>query len=293
MMKKIRISLMGFVVALVVFFQAAAQNDVLEETQVYKSIDNIDLTVNIFYSKERQTRENNPAIAFFHGGGWAFGSPQEFHGACRRYAEMGFITFSFAYRLSINEDGTVPHPDITPVESTKDARSAMRWIKENADQWNIDPQKIVASGQSAGGQLALSTAMMDDVNESSDNLSIDPSPAAFLLYSSTVNTMEAWADRLLGDRRQEIWSISPYHNVKPNLPPAIEFHGMDDPTVYFWVVGLFKEKTMAAGNYFELVPYKGREHYLGEGNEKYATYFDEEIMERSDQFLEKFGLMPD
>jgi acetyl esterase/lipase len=105
--------------------------------------------------------------------------------------------------------------------------------------------------------------------------------------------MEAWADRLLGDRRQEIWSISPYHNIKPNLPPVIQFHGKDDPTVYFWVVGLFKDKATAAGNYFELIAYDGRKHYLGEGNEKYATYFDEEIMERSDQFLEKFGLMPE
>lgn len=277
-----------------VFFQVQAQNvKIVEESKIYKKIDGIELKADVFYTEESMKTKNNPAIAFFHGGGWAFGSPEEFHGASKRYAEMGFVTFSFAYRLSINEDGTVPHPEITPVESTKDARSALRWIKQNANRWNIDPEKIVASGQSAGGQLALSTAMMDDVNETSDDLTIDPRPAAFLLYSSTVNTMEAWADRLLGDRRQEIWSISPYHNIKPNLPPVIQFHGKDDPTVYFWVVGLFKDKTTAAGNYFELIAYDGRKHYLGEGNEKYATYFDEEIMERSDQFLEKFGLMPE
>jgi len=41
----------------------------------------------------------------------------------------GFVTFSFQYRLSGNEDGSYPHPDITPVESTKDARSAIRWSR--------------------------------------------------------------------------------------------------------------------------------------------------------------------
>ncbi|MGK7395802.1 MAG: alpha/beta hydrolase [Candidatus Cyclobacteriaceae bacterium M3_2C_046] len=270
----------------------ADPGEIIQESRIYKSINGIDLTVDIFYQETAVKEKGNHAIAFFHGGGWAFGSPSEFFGACRRYAAKGFITFSFAYRLSIQEDGTVPHPEITPIESTKDARSALRWLKKNAGTWNINQNKIIAAGQSVGGQLSLSTAMMDQVNEATDDLSIDPRPAAFLLYSSNVNTMEAWADRLLGDRRKEIWSISPYHNIRPDLPPAIAFHGKDDKTVYFWVVGLFKEKTLKAGNYFELIPYPGRKHYLGEGNEKYATYFDEEILERSDRFLEKLDLMP-
>jgi acetyl esterase len=46
------------------------------------------------------------------------------------------------------------------------------------------------------------------------------------------------------------------------------------------------------GNRFEVVSYPGRKHYLGVGNEKYATYFDEEIMERTDAFLRELGFMP-
>jgi len=45
-----------------------------------------------------------------------------------------------------------------------------------------------------------------------------------------------------------------------------------------------------AGNYCEQYVYKGRKHYLGEGNKKYATYFDEEILEKTDAFLKKFKL---
>jgi acetyl esterase/lipase len=173
----------------------------------------------------------------------------------------------------------------------KDARSALRWVRENAASFHIDPDKIIAGGQSAGGQLALSTAMFDDINEKSDNMDISPIPNALLLYSSNLNTIEAWADWLMGERRNEIWSVSPYHNLKPGLPPAIEFHGTEDCMVPIYIQNLFKEKTISMGNYFESIVFEGREHYLGEGNKKYATYFDEEILEQTDRFLEKFGFI--
>ena len=264
----------------------------VQETRIYKTIQGQDLSVDLFYTEQAIESGANPAIAFFHGGGWVFGSPSEFHEACKRFARKGFVTFSFAYRLSIQDDRSYPHPDITPVESVKDARSAMRWLKENAGELKIDPDHIIASGQSAGGQLALSTALIDTINEASDHLEIDPSPCALLLYSSNVNTMEAWVDRILGERRKEVWSISPYHNLKAGVPPAIEFHGKDDAMVPFWIVKHFKQRTDELGNHFELVSLEGRGHYLAEGNEKYASYFDEAIMERTDQFLEEQGLMP-
>ena len=279
-------SLAFFLVTLI----QAQDNKIIEQREIYKQVMGLDLYVDIFYTDETMESRGNPAIAFFHGGGWSSGDPSEFHNACRRYAGKGFVTFSFAYRLSVNADGTIPHPEITPVESVKDARSALRWLKGKAGQWNIDPGKVVAAGQSAGGQLALSTALMDPLNESSDNLDIDPSPCALLLYASNVNTLEAWADRLLGERREEIWSISPYHNLKPGMPPAIEFHGTADPMVNFWIIEYFKEKTLAMGNHFEQIRFEGKGHYLAEKDTTYATYFDESVMERTDRFLEEIGI---
>ena len=194
-----------FIVCLLFCASILAQdNAVIQDEKIYKTIDGIELTADVFYTEKTMEKEQNPAIAFFHGGGWAYGSPDEFHEACRRFAHKGFVTFSFQYRLSITEDGQVPHPEITLVECVKDARSAMRWVRENAASYNIDPDKIIAAGQSAGGQLALSTAMFDKINEASDNLDVSPVPNALLLYSSNVNTMEAWADWLMGDRREEI-----------------------------------------------------------------------------------------
>ena len=204
----------------------------------------------------------------------------------------GFVTFSIHYRLSVGNDGSVPNPDVTPVESTKDARSALRWLKKNAESMNVDSARIVVGGQSAGGQLALATALCDSVNEDTDDVSISPVPEALLLFSSNVNTLEAWADYLMGDRRKEIWSISPYHNLKKGMPPVVAFHGEDDDQVLFYIVGLFRNKMKQLGNHYELYTYPGRKHYLAAGNNKYATYFDDEILAKTDSFLMRQGLWP-
>jgi acetyl esterase len=220
----------------------------------------------------------------------AFGTPSEFFSTCERYARMGIVTFSVDYRLSI-ENGVTPHKTISPIESLMDAKSAIRWVRENAGKFHVDKNKIVAAGQSAGGHLALSTAMIDDYNEKSDDLSVSSCPNAILLFSACVNTVEAWCDRLLADRRNKIWSISPAHHIRKGLPPMIEFHGTDDEQVPKWTVEFFESAMKNEGNYFELHVYEGRKHYLGDGNSKYSRYYDDEILKVADDFLRKINLL--
>jgi acetyl esterase len=272
----------------------SGQVDTIEQVshmqEVYKTIDTFQLKIDVFYSSQFIEKENKTAIVFFHGGGWAYGAPDEFFTTCERYAKMGIVTFSVEYRLSI-KNGITPHKTISPIESLMDAKSAMRWVRENAGKYHIDSDKIVAAGQSAGGHLALSTAMIEDYNEKSDDLSISCRPDAILLFSACVNTVEAWCDRLLGDRRNKIWSISPAHHIRKGLPPMIEFHGMDDEQVPKWTVQFFETEMKKEGNYFELHTFEGRKHYLGEGNPKYSRYFDDEILKITDDFLRKFNLL--
>lgn len=262
------------------------------ETRTYKHVAGRELHVDIFHPPGERPATGRPAFAFFHGGGWVFGRPSEFHAACRRYAALGFVTLSFQYRLSINTDGSYPHPDITLVESAKDARSAIRWLRAHARELGVDPDRIVVSGQSAGGQLAWGTALFDGVNEADDDLSTSPRPDALVLYSSNYNTMEVWADMIMGPRRAEIWSVSPFHNLKTGLPPALAFHGTKDSQVPYYSVQLFAGRTRELGNVFDLVTLEGLDHYLGEGNEHYARYFDEAILEHTDAFLRQHGFLP-
>ncbi|HTY11417.1 MAG TPA: alpha/beta hydrolase fold domain-containing protein [Bacteroidota bacterium] len=270
--------------------QVEDTDQVVHRQEVYKSVDTIKLTIDIFYTHRSFERENNTAIVFFHGGGWAFGAPSEFFTTCERYARMGIVTFSVDYRLSIDH-GQTPNKLISPIECVMDARSAMRWVRENAGKFHIGKNKIVAAGQSAGGHLALCTAMIDEYNEKSDNVSISCRPDAILLFSACVNTVEGWCDRLLADRRNKIWSISPTHNIKGGMPPMIEFHGEYDDQVPIWTVQFFDSAMTKEGNYFEQHTYKGMRHYLGEGNQKYARYFDDGILKLADDFLRKFNLL--
>jgi acetyl esterase/lipase len=265
-------------------------DQVIHIQEVYKTVDTFKLKVDIFYTDQALKKENNTAIVFFHGGGWAYGSPGEFFTTCERYAKMGIVTFSVQYRLSI-ENAVTPHSTISPIECVMDAKSALRWVRENAEKFHIGRNKIVTSGQSAGGHLALCTAMIDDYNEKSDNLKISCRPDALLLFSACVNSVEGWCDRLLADRRNKIWSISPFHNVKGGLPPMIEFHGIDDEQVPKWTVQFFESEMKKKGNYFEQHMLEGRKHYLGGENPKYSRYYDDEILNIADDFLRKFNLL--
>ena len=183
--------------AIIIFNQSitnAQEIEVTQEKMIYKEINGQNLAVHVFYAPEIMKKSNNPVLALFHGGGWVYGSPEEFYEACRRYARMGFVTFSFQYRLSINEDESYPHPEISPIESVKDARSAIRWIRENAKDLKIDPDKVVVGGQSAGGQLALSTALMDNINEITDNYIVREGKHISQLYFILIGSVDVVKD---------------------------------------------------------------------------------------------------
>jgi acetyl esterase/lipase len=76
--------------------------DPVWEEKIYKEIDGQSLRAFVFPAVGGQDAGAHPAIAFFHGGGWVFGRPQEFFGACERFPRLGFTKISFQYRLSVN-----------------------------------------------------------------------------------------------------------------------------------------------------------------------------------------------
>jgi hypothetical protein len=59
-----------------------------------------------------------------------------------------------------------------------------------------------------------------------------------------------------------------------------------------YTVNMFAERTRKLGNSFELVTLAGRNHYLGEGHPEYARYFDDEILEQTDDIFRRIGFMP-
>ena len=262
-------------------------------TQVYKTIGNQELEVDIFTPSFTQKNDAPaPALMLIHGGGWVFGDRSEFHAVAEHYARLGLVTFCFEYRLSINPDGSFPRPGVSPIESVKDVRSGVRWIREHADTFRVNPDRIAVAGQSAGGQLALATELMEGIDETTDNLDISPEPQVIILLSSCVNTMEVWIDNLLADRRKEIWDISPFHRARPGMPPILAFHGDADTTVPFFTVRFFRKRMRELNNPFTLITLEGRDHYLGGDRDgKYAGYLDDMILLEMDSFLKQQGFI--
>lgn len=251
------------------------------ETQVYLRHGEHRLTADIF--RPHASTGPLPCLGFFHGGGWANGSPTEFHAICAWFAAHGYVAISFAYRLCPQPRPEVhDRPAITPVECSRDARAALRWVLAEAESLGIDRNRIVFGGQSAGGQLALATVLADAIDPAGP---IRPMPRGFLLYSSNHNTLEGWADALCGERGDELRGISPFHTLIAGMPPVCSFHGGKDSMVPPYIVDFFKRRTETLGNRYVLHRFPERGHYLGAPDRTYATLVDEDILERSVVFL--------
>ena len=88
---------------------------------------------------------NKAAIIMIHGGGWRSGNRTQHYPLLQQLAKLGYTCFAPEYRLSTEA--------LFPA-GVYDVKAAIRWVRANAGQFNIDTAKIVIAGFSAGGELA-------------------------------------------------------------------------------------------------------------------------------------------
>lgn len=219
---------------------------------VYKSIEERALRLHIFEPKGHQPRDRRPVFLAIHGGGWTGGNAQSFYPFAAHFAERGMLGISLEYRLRNAKDGT------TVFDCVRDVRSAVRWIRSNADSLGIDPERIVAMGGSAGGHLAVSAALFDDINETGEDTSVSSRPDALILMYPVIDTSaQGYGQSKIGDRWQE---LSPLHNVRGDLPPALIFHGTADSVTPYPGAKSFHDGSIAAGNTSTLITHPGGRH---------------------------------
>lgn len=144
----------------------------VEQDILFSETNERQLRLDIYYPKE-ETNKKRAAIIFLHGGGWRSGY-KEMHGALlQRLAARGFVCIAPEYRLSTEA--------LYPA-AVYDVKTAIRWVRKNADAYNIDENRIVIAGHSAGGELA---AFMGATND----MSSFEGDGAFKKYSSHVNAV--------------------------------------------------------------------------------------------------------
>jgi len=231
------------------------------DTLLYKQVDTSQLVLVIDYPPGFDTTKEYPTIVFFFGGGWNGGITSQFEPHARYFAERGMICFRADYRVK-SRQGT------TPFESLKDAKSAMRFIRENAEKLHVDPQKIVASGGSAGGHLAAATALTSGYNEGNDKLSISCVPNALVLFNPVMdNGPGGYGYERVGEAYP---SFSPLHNIRAGAPPTILFLGTEDKLIPVETAEYYKVVMDKVGSRCDLLLYEGQGHgFFNYGNMEY------------------------
>ena len=245
----------------------------------YKKVADRELSLHVFNPEGWKASDKRACFITIHGGGWTGGEPKRMYPFADHYARLGLVGISVQYRLNNAKLG------VTVFDCVKDVRSAVRWVRAHAGELGIDPQKLVVSGGSAGGHLAVATAMFDGVDEAGDDTRVTSVPNALVLLFPVIDTSkEGYGQAKIGESWKD---LSPAHNVRAGLPPTITFHGTGDTTTPFKGAQIFHEAMLKAGNRSELVVNEGGVHgYLMRTQALY-----QECLDKSDAFLKSLGLL--
>ena len=134
-------------------FVASAQVVKLEGAKVhqYKQVGETKLFLHVYNPDGHKDSDRKPAIVFFFGGGWNGGTPKQFEPHCQYLSQRGMVAITAEYRVKSRNK-------TTPFECVKDGKSAIRWVRANANKLGVDPSRIAAGGGSAGGHVAAAVA---------------------------------------------------------------------------------------------------------------------------------------
>ncbi|HRX12092.1 MAG TPA: alpha/beta hydrolase [Draconibacterium sp.] len=276
-MRKISAIILLLIISVNVVFSQVYKFD--KSSFVYKEIDGISLKMTM-YKPQVSSIVRLPAIVFFFGGGWVNGDPSQFELQAEYLATRGMIAFCADYR-------TQSRHSTTPFESVMDAKSAIRYLKTHGDELGIDTGKIVASGGSAGGHLAACTAVIKNINEATDDLSVSPVPKALVLFNPVLDTGKKGYGREKFDGRE--FELSPVHHITASVPTTLIMHGMADKTVPYENAVRFNYLMKQQGNKSILAGYKKQDH--GFFNYSKSPKYFKKTLSKTETFLEEQGLL--
>ena len=190
----------------------------LTADHIYKKTAEGELALHCFMPADWKATDQRPVIVFFFGGGWKTGSYTQFVPQAEYFASRGIVAISADYRI---ESKHKTKPDA----AVADARSAIRWVRANAAKLGVDPDKVIASGGSAGGHLAAATALVEKFDAAGDP-KVSCKPNALVLYNPFLNGKGRTIVGSDGSNIAE--AISPTLFLKKDAPPCVIFFGTGD-----------------------------------------------------------------
>ena len=209
------------------------------ETVVYKQAGDKGLKLFIDKPADWKASDKRPAIVFYFGGGWVGGIATQFEKQSEYLATRGMVGVRVEYRV-------IPKGDSgPPVVCCNDAKSAMRYVRSHAAELGIDPQRIAASGGSAGGHLAAFTGLVEGIDDPKDDLTVSCKPQALVLFNPVFNNAPGqWGHDRVGD---DYLKYSPAHHITKEAPPTIVFLGDMDKLIPVAVLTDFAAQMKQAG----------------------------------------------
>ena len=245
--------------------------------------------------RRRDVQSPQPTLVFYHGGGWIGGTKEASFMSIMPWLEMGWNVVNVEYRMARVAEAPA---------AVEDALCALRYVVNNAKNNNIDPDKIVVSGESAGGHLALAVGMIPSTagltsicaggGFTGNDTNVPKVAAIINWYGITdVNDLltganaRSYAVQWIGsgkDRDEVAKMVSPMTYVRAGLPPILSIQGDADPIVPYSQNTRLRDALTKAGTSNELFTISGGGH--GNFNPQQRTQAYVKIRE----FLAKNGL---
>ena len=240
----------------------------------YAEVDGLKLNLSILRSQARALEEQPmPVIVYVHGGGWK--APMSTYAPINLYfAQRGYFTVNFNYSLSSQ--------NIFPAQ-IYECKALIRWLRANADRYNIDPNRIGVWGSSAGGHLAslLGTTVNTPAYEGDVGTTGYSSEVAAVvdLYGPTdfysliedrrssdpgydVETSAEY--QLIGgsldENRVLVEMANPVLNVTADDPPFLIIHGLEDSEITYSQSVLLYDRMKEVGVESTLILVDGAGH---------------------------------
>jgi len=238
----------------------------------YREVDGAALKLYVFRPAGLPPNGRAPAILLFHGGGWSVGSPDWTFVSARRYADLGMVAVSVECRLS-NER-------VTPIDALADVCNAFQWVRAQAARLGVDPNRVAASGVSAGGHLAAGAATIGCGNV--EGQFGNGGPDALVLWSPALDVSGDGHFRRLLRGRAPVEAYSPVAHVRQRMPPVHIVHGERDTLTPLRGAEQFCARVTAGGGVCELVVYPEVGHLLTRNLANQEEDFDPDPAARDD-----------
>jgi len=252
---------------------------------VYTHVDGWDGRMDIYLPAKGS--KPTPLVINIHGGGWNHGTKEE-QGGFSAFFKAGYAVANVEYRLvqAAKAPGAI-----------EDIRCALIYMIKNAKELNIDVNKIVMSGGSAGGHLALMAGLLANDHRFDTNCpGVDNIKVAAIVDKYGIADVWDWGYGAIKSKSATNWlgthatdhdfalTVSPIFYVKKSSPPTIIIHGNADTTVPYQQSVDLHQKFLDAGVKTEFIPVEGG------GHGKFTTEKNRELDVRIMQFLKEVGI---